>query len=128
MILRRSVYYLLISVYFDYTFVCHFINDGNRKFIIIIFQKSYLTFLSSDFIVEPKTKSIPGIFVQFFCCEESQNFFLKSGFLAGNSQMKKQQNSKKEILRISRSTCSFTPLLSQKAVHSIILSVFRADS
>jgi hypothetical protein len=51
-----------------------------EKIFIIIFQNSYLTFLSSNFIIEPKTKSITGIFVQIFCCEELRNFFLKSGF------------------------------------------------
>jgi hypothetical protein len=51
-----------------------------EKMFIIIFQNSYLTFLSSDFIVEPKNKSTPGIFVQIFCCEDREISFLKSDF------------------------------------------------
>jgi hypothetical protein len=85
-------YFYFIRFIFDNTLVCHFINDGYRKNVHYYFPKLLSDFLIKRFHYRVKNKSFPGIFVQFFCCEGSRNFFLKSGFWRKILKRKKQRN------------------------------------
>jgi hypothetical protein len=51
-----------------------------ENMFIIIFQNSYLTFLSSDFIVESKTNPFPEFSFSFFAVKDREISFLKVTF------------------------------------------------
>jgi hypothetical protein len=61
-----------------------------EKCSLLFFQNSYLTFLSSDFTVEPKTNPFPEFSFRFFAVKNCEISFSKVTF-GGKFSMKKQR-------------------------------------